>query len=230
MAAKKQKNNSINLLKGITGSRLARIIAVVAIVLTIPVTVLMSQKQQNTRQEASTSYASCGLNNMGSCIDTLSTSCPSPKVKIDGLCPQYGNSIKCCYPPSADSNPTIIELKSKLLSRSGTSCKVQLYAKATDPKSKELKIQFKYRHENICTSAKLIDWFGSPRLDLGNIEEFKKEVYVTCGYNYYFSARARSTTNYQTVPDKSAIYITKYSIGKTFCGDSGWFDAQYFRF
>lgn len=230
MAVKKQKNNSINLLKGITGSRLAKIIAVVAIVLAIPITVLMSQKQQNTRQEASTNYDSCGLNKMGSCIDTSNTGCFSPKKIIDNLCPQYGNSVKCCYPPNADPSPVVIEIKSKLLSRSGTLCKVQLYAKATDPKSKELKIQFKYRHENICSSAKLIDWFGSPKLDLGNIEEFKKDIYVTCGYNYYFSARARSITNYQTVPDEPSVYITKYSTGKTFCGDGGWFDAQYFRY
>lgn len=51
--AKKAKNNSINLLKGITGSKLAKLLTIAAIVLAIPLTVFMSQKQQNTTQEAS---------------------------------------------------------------------------------------------------------------------------------------------------------------------------------
>ncbi|MCL4354448.1 hypothetical protein M1349_03185 [Patescibacteria group bacterium] len=87
MAAKKQKNNSINLLKGITGSRLAKIIAVIAIVLTIPVTVLMSQKQQNTQQEA----AGCP----GTCINIFSQNCNGTLKR--GVCPGDAKWI-CCIP------------------------------------------------------------------------------------------------------------------------------------
>ncbi|MCL4354011.1 hypothetical protein M1349_00895 [Patescibacteria group bacterium] len=94
MAAKKQKNNSINLLKGITGSRLAKIIVVIAIVLTIPVTVLMSQKQQTTQQEAAT--ATCPDrygNTYGGCFDTTKYACS--QSFLSGRC--YGaTNIKCC--------------------------------------------------------------------------------------------------------------------------------------
>jgi hypothetical protein len=60
MAAKKQKkNNGINLLKGITGSKLAKLIAVLFILVAIPITVLMSQSQQNTKQEAAVASGGC---------------------------------------------------------------------------------------------------------------------------------------------------------------------------
>jgi hypothetical protein len=51
MAAKK-KNNGINLLRGISGDRLAKLIAILFVLVAIPATVLMSQSQQNIQQDA----------------------------------------------------------------------------------------------------------------------------------------------------------------------------------
>lgn len=90
--AKKSKNNSINLLKGITGSKLAKLLTIAAIVLAIPLTVFMSQKQQNTTQEASTNICKQAG---GKCIDVIRDTC-SGTLK-SGLCPG-SNRIVCCLP------------------------------------------------------------------------------------------------------------------------------------
>jgi len=95
MAAKKQKkDNSINLLKGITGSKLAKLVVVLFILAAIPLTVLMSQKQQNTRQEAAT--ATCPDrygNTYGGCFDTTKYACS--QSFLSGRC-YGGTNIKCC--------------------------------------------------------------------------------------------------------------------------------------
>ena len=95
MATKKQKkNNGINLLKGITGSKLAKLIAVLFILAAVPVTVLMSQKQQNTKQEAST--VSCPDrygNAYAGCFDTTKYACS--QSFLSGRC-NGGTNIKCC--------------------------------------------------------------------------------------------------------------------------------------
>lgn len=94
MAAKKQKNNSINLLKGITGSKLAKLIAVLFILVAIPVTVLMSQNQQNVQQEAAA--VSCPDkygNTYGNCYNKTLYNCSTSWVK--NLCPG-SSSVQCC--------------------------------------------------------------------------------------------------------------------------------------
>jgi len=229
VAAKKQKNNSINLLKGITGSRLARIIAVIAIVLTIPVTVLMSQNQQNTQQEAATtSLGSCGYKNAGKCQYTYQ-SCTSPNTFYYNMCPAYGTNVQCCYPTNTDPPPIIKEIRASLKSRSGSTCMIELYAKAEDPGSTKLEIAFRYRHENICASAKTTNWISSPWTDIGNTEEFRTTVSTTCGYKYFFSAKARGTTIYYSIPpDGKPVNVTKYSNGPLFCGSYGWADNKSF--
>lgn len=97
MAKKKTKGININLLRGISGAKLAGLITLLIVFAAIPLTVITSQKQQNAQQEAATnSCVSAG----GTCIDTNSTSqvnsCKKAgKSIVSGLCPGKSN-IKCC--------------------------------------------------------------------------------------------------------------------------------------
>lgn len=105
--AKKSKNNSVNLLKGITGSKLAKLLTIAAIVLAIPLTVFMSQKQQNTTQEASGDNK-CRSNG-GSCINLLRDTC-SGTIKY-GLCSGPKTRV-CCVPKDGWQNkPSVVTCK-----------------------------------------------------------------------------------------------------------------------
>jgi len=123
--AKKSKNNSINLLKGITGSKLAKLLTIAAIVLAIPLTVFMSQKQQNTEQEAASSCAAKG----GSCINTEFTNVVSRCLKNGGsiqsnLCPGKSN-IKCCVPAKTTAK-TCSDYNGKCLDLNKYNCTITM--------------------------------------------------------------------------------------------------------
>ena len=114
MAVKKQKKNSgINLLKGITGSKLAKLIAILFILAAVPFTVLMSQKQQNTEQEASIGIGGginigitmCGLRNPagGKCITDRSPNYPNCNASGGVVVANCSTSTFCCVPSGGNS-------------------------------------------------------------------------------------------------------------------------------
>ena len=92
--AKKKRYGSINLLKGIQGSKLAALVTVLVILLAIPLTVVMNQRQQQTKQEAATVPCPDKYGNAyGGCFDKTKYVCS--KAYISDLC-YGGSSIKCC--------------------------------------------------------------------------------------------------------------------------------------
>ncbi len=100
MAKKKTTNKGINLMKGITGSKLAKLAMLAIVLLAIPLTISLTKQQQNIQQEANTSYCEkLG----GECINTnymdLVNECTTKGNKIvEDLCTGTSN-IKCCLPP-----------------------------------------------------------------------------------------------------------------------------------
>ncbi|HZJ17999.1 MAG TPA: hypothetical protein VFD45_00045 [Patescibacteria group bacterium] len=154
--AKKSKNNSINLLKGITGSKLAKLLTIAAIVLAIPLTVFMSQKQQNTEQEAASSCAAKG----GSCINTEFTNVVSRCLKNGGsiqsnLCPGKSN-IKCCVGNYYPKSTTTTKAATKQCSRCSTTYKYcKAYWKEGDSNCDRNKIigATTYKKDSSCTSG-----------------------------------------------------------------------------
>lgn len=104
MAAKKQKKPGINLLKGLSGSKLMQLASLVIVVLAIPLTVLMLKQQQNTQQEAASLCATRG----GTCINTdfqnnVKRCFSSGRTLVKGLCPGASN-IQCCVKPTPTPN------------------------------------------------------------------------------------------------------------------------------
>ena len=100
MAKKKTTNKGINLLKGITGSALAKMATLVIILLAIPLTVIMSQRQQSTQQEASVvsggggrSQYLCGMQG-GKCVNK--SSCKG--AVLTGYCKNWPKNVICCIP------------------------------------------------------------------------------------------------------------------------------------
>jgi hypothetical protein len=91
-----RKDFGINLLKGISGSKLAGIITVIAILVAIPLTVISSRQQQQTQQEASNLCITRGGTCINTKIDMLVTKClNSKRTLVKGLCP--GNEkMECC--------------------------------------------------------------------------------------------------------------------------------------
>jgi hypothetical protein len=127
MAKKKaaNKNKGINLLKGITGSQLAKMIAIIVILLAIPLTINSVRNQTNTQQNAATNYCQ---QMGGSCIDTNFqnnvTRCTSSGKKIvGGLCPGAAN-IQCCINPA---NITTTTTKRTCTSIKGTCLDLNKY-------------------------------------------------------------------------------------------------------
>ncbi len=105
MAKKKTANKGINLIKGITGSQLAKLATLAIVLLAIPLTINLTKQQQNIQQEANISYCEkLG----GKCINTnymdLVNECTSKGNKIvEDLC-QGEDNIKCCLPPQTTPN------------------------------------------------------------------------------------------------------------------------------
>ncbi|OGH05273.1 MAG: hypothetical protein A2W22_01480 [Candidatus Levybacteria bacterium RBG_16_35_11] len=107
--AKKKNTGSINLLKGIQGSKLAALVVVLVILFAIPLTVVMNRQQQQIQQEASTeATALCKLNG-GTCMATKSCKTGYTWTGYLGKSYKYCNSynspgIYCCIPkPSCSS-------------------------------------------------------------------------------------------------------------------------------
>lgn len=126
--AKKKKTPSINLLRGIKGSKLAALVTLAIILLAVPLTVINVQKQQQTQHEAANRCVSAG----GSCINTdfsnvVSRCLKSGKKIVSGLCPGPAN-IKCClYPtptPKTKVKKTCGDLKGRCLDLNKYRCNV----------------------------------------------------------------------------------------------------------
>jgi hypothetical protein len=100
VAKKKTANKGINLIKGITGSQLAKLATLAIVLLAIPLTISLTKQQQNIQQEAAVSYCEkLG----GECINTnyidLVNECSAKGNKnVEDLC-KGENNIKCCLPP-----------------------------------------------------------------------------------------------------------------------------------
>ncbi|OGH09822.1 MAG: hypothetical protein A2152_00725 [Candidatus Levybacteria bacterium RBG_16_35_6] len=94
--AKKKSTGSINLLKGIQGSKLAALVTVLVILFAIPLTVVVTRQQQQTKQEAATYKVPCPDkygNAYGNCYDKNIYSCSTGFISKQ--C--YGKSnIQCC--------------------------------------------------------------------------------------------------------------------------------------
>jgi hypothetical protein len=107
--AKKKNYGSINLLKGIQGSKLAALITVLVILFAIPITVNVSRQQQQTKQEASTAYP-CGRCSS----DTAHKGCWAAWMESDSDCDRaigdtYTNPTYACGDPRCSagaSTPT----------------------------------------------------------------------------------------------------------------------------
>jgi hypothetical protein len=113
MAKKKStgKSKGINLLKGITGTQLAKLATLVIILLAIPLTVIMSRQAQNLSQEAASktctglggNVCECKEPRGGKCITDTSPkfpSCTKSGGKVStGYCP---GRTYCCVPQGID--------------------------------------------------------------------------------------------------------------------------------
>jgi len=121
--AKKKHYGSINLLKGIRGSKLATLIAVIAIVLAIPLTVIMSRQQQQTQQEASIGVGGSAIlgaycaSRGGKCVDTKKFDTRRGIIKT-GLCP----GILKCFIPSGPMSCKVYYPKGQCQFKNLTSC------------------------------------------------------------------------------------------------------------
>lgn len=113
MAAKKLKNKGgINLLRGITGSQLAKLIAVILVLVAIPFTVLNSQKTQNTNQEASApKTCTSGGGNACDCKEPRGGKCIADYGPSYPNCTRSGGKVStgyckgstyCCVPQGID--------------------------------------------------------------------------------------------------------------------------------
>ncbi|PIY94009.1 MAG: hypothetical protein COY68_04230 [Candidatus Levybacteria bacterium CG_4_10_14_0_8_um_filter_35_23] len=228
MAAKKQKkNNGINLLKGITGSKLAKLIAVLFILAAIPLTVLMSQKQQNTRQEASTSYGTCNYNNTrGTCYNNNTTLCTGGYWKTR-LCKGAAN-IQCCFkdwPPKVASTTPHPEKCA-----SDGYFKIGLNSKATDDKN-TVDVLYRIRPGTDCSRKIDSGWIHSGiNNDYPYSTRLKCRDFYGNAINYQFSAIPR-TGNWQygntTGLSFCGAYWPNQATLETYLG---WYPAKSFRY
>jgi hypothetical protein len=113
LVAKKKRYGSINLLKGIQGSKLATLIVVLVILFAIPLTVTMSRQQQQTKQEASIGIgggisigiSGCGLRSPagGKCITDTYPSYPKCRASGGVVVANCSTTTVCCVPSGVDS-------------------------------------------------------------------------------------------------------------------------------
>jgi len=115
LVAKKKNYGSINLLKGIQGSKLAALIVVLVILFAIPITVTISREQQQTRQEASIGIGGglgIGANGCalripagGKCITDTSPYYPKCGASGGTVVANCSTGVFCCVPikPGVDS-------------------------------------------------------------------------------------------------------------------------------
>jgi hypothetical protein len=91
-----KKSKGINLLNGISGTKLASLIAVIAIILAIPVTTLSLQKQQQIQQQAAISANTACKNANGTCMESSKCS-PGRAWDKKTYCGTRGTlGIYCC--------------------------------------------------------------------------------------------------------------------------------------
>jgi hypothetical protein len=88
MAKKKTagRNKGINLLKGITGGKLAKLIVVIAILLAVPLTITSLKQQTNTQQNASGNQCGSPCYTYVKATDSCKYKCTSRQVCTAGGC------------------------------------------------------------------------------------------------------------------------------------------------
>lgn len=208
MANKKPKFG-ISLSTRISHAKFFGILTIAVVLAAIPLTVRLSQMQQNTQQHASVATSSACTALKGACINVFSQICNG--TTKSGLCPGPA-SILCCIPKSIPViSKTEVQGRDIVTWTDGTKrAKVYLQAWAYDPARKTVAVAFRVRAQGVCTSPITSAWIQSNY----GVYQFTAQG-LQINKVYEFSAKAKNSAGI-------------YSNGALFCGTDGWYPAKKF--